>query len=397
MQSLLILNSFKILAIKIKTMRNFKIFIGSLFLMLFMVSCDIEGINNDTPDLTSINSDNLNKVIDISKDNSGRVKITPTGEGVAKFLVEFGHGTGAAASAVVLPGSSVTHVYPEGNYTVSITTYDMAGNQTKKTYPFTITYVAPTDVEINSKLAAYTLNLGAKAKYAAGGFLVYFGDVANEVGTKVQGTLDSATGEYSFEDLSHTYAKGGNYTIRLVSLSGGAAFTTSTTTITIFDPYNFPITYEDPAQNYNTGGTFGGVNVAIVNNPFPGGINTSAKVWQYTKPVGANSWSGTWTPMDSPNSVPINIDNGGKIKVMVYSTEVGKSLNVELEKSPTIPNQVIKVATTVANQWEELTFDFGALGTIPAGTEFKQLVFRYNDSADGLGEVIYIDNVRQTN
>ena len=70
MQSLLILNSFKILAIKIKTMRNFKIFIGSLFLMLFMVSCDIEGINNDTPDLTSINSDNLNKVIDISKDNS---------------------------------------------------------------------------------------------------------------------------------------------------------------------------------------------------------------------------------------------------------------------------------------------------------------------------------------
>lgn len=101
--------------------------------------------------------------------------------------------------------------------------------------------------------------------------------------------------------------------------------------------------------------------------------------------------------MDSPNSVPINIDNGGKIKVMVYSTEVGKSLNVELEKSPTIPNQVVKVATTVANQWEELTFDFGALGTIPAGTEFKQLVFRYNDSADGLGEVIYIDNVRQTN
>lgn len=366
--------------------------------MLFMVSCDIEGINNDTPDLTSINSDNLNKVIDISKDNSGRVKITPTGEGVAKFLVEFGHGTGAAASAVVLPGSSITHVYPEGNYTVSITTYDMAGNQTKKTYPFTITYVAPTDVEINSKLAAYTLNLGAKAKYAAGGFVVYFGDVANEVGTKVQGTLDSATGEYSFEDLSHTYAKGGNYTIRLVSLSGGAAFTTSTTTITIFDPYNFPITYEDPAQNYNTGGTFGGVNVAIVNNPFPGGINTSAKVWQYTKPVGANSWSGTWTPMDSPNSVPINIDNGGKIKVMVYSTEVGKKLNVELEQATTgISNQVLKVATTVANQWEELTFDFGALGTIPAGTEFKQLVFRYNDSADGVGEVIYIDNVRQTN
>ena len=50
----------------------------------------------------------------------------------------------------------------------------------------------------------------------------------------------------------------------------------------------------------------------------------------------------------------------------------------------------------VANQWTEIEFDFGALG-IPAGTTFRQLVFRYNDVSDGLGEVIYIDNVTQSN
>ena len=43
-----------------------------------------------------------------------------------------------------------------------------------------------------------------------------------------------------------------------------------------------------------------------------------------------------------------------------------------------------------------LSFDFGTFG-IPAGTTFNQLVFRYNDSANGTGEVIYLDNIKQTN
>ena len=82
---------------------------------------------------------------------------------------------------------------------------------------------------------------------------------------------------------------------------------------------------------------------------------------------------------------------------MVYSTEVGKMLNVELEQgSNGVSNKILKVASTVANHWEELSFDFGTFG-IPAGTTFNQLVFRYNDSANGTGEVIYLDNIKQTN
>jgi hypothetical protein len=80
---------------------------------------------------------------------------------------------------------------------------------------------------------------------------------------------------------------------------------------------------------------------------------------------------------------------------MVYSTEVGKKVNVELEQaSGGLSNQIRQVASTVANQWEELVFDFSS---VPAGTTFKQLVFRYNDAANGAGEVIYIDNVSQSN
>ena len=59
-----------------------------------------------------------------------------------------------------------------------------------------------------------------------------------------------------------------------------------------------------------------------------------------------------------------------------------------------VANQVLKMPITVANQWQEIVFDFSS---VPAGTTFKQLVFRYNDAAKGTGEVIYIDNVTQTN
>lgn len=375
-------------------MKKITLIFSILFALFLLNSCDIDGLNDST--LTTSESANLNKIFDISTDNSGAVKITPIGEGASKFVVLFGHGTGVNSSASILPGQNVVHNYPEGSYTVTIKSYDLAGKETVNTYPLVVTYLAPTNLTVNTDLAAYTLNLSASAKNAVGGFLVYFGDVTNEVGTPLTGTLNSS-GVIESATVSHNYASAGTYTVKVVALSGGAAQTIETKTITVFNPYSLPITYEDPNQNYGIGGTFGGVNVAVVDNPFSGGINTSSKVWSYTKTVNAASWSGTWTPLASPNGVPINIDNGSKIKVLVYSTEVGKELNVEIEQgSNGVGNKILKVANTVANQWEELTFDFGTLG-IPAGTTFKQLVFRYNDSAAGTGEVIYIDNVTQTN
>jgi hypothetical protein len=79
---------------------------------------------------------------------------------------------------------------------------------------------------------------------------------------------------------------------------------------------------------------------------------------------------------------------------------VGKSLNVELEWSidgPANGVAVLKVPFTTSNAWEELVFDFGSISAIPAGTKFTQLVLRFNDSQDGAGNVIYVDNFRLTN
>src|SRR4029078_490374 len=117
---------------------------------------------------------------DISNDNSGNVKITPTGEGVSSYSVAYGHGTGTGASAVGTPGGSTTHVYPEGSYTVTIISKDIAGHETTATYPLTVTYRAPESIAVTTTQTVHNLKVKATALYASS-FMVYFGDVANEV------------------------------------------------------------------------------------------------------------------------------------------------------------------------------------------------------------------------
>ncbi|MBK7475336.1 MAG: hypothetical protein IPI11_04695 [Haliscomenobacter sp.] len=79
---------------------------------------------------------------------------------------------------------------------------------------------------------------------------------------------------------------------------------------------------------------------------------------------------------------------------------IGKTLNVELEWSIDGPGNgvgVLKVPFTKSGEWEELVFDFSTIAAIPPTTKFTQLVLRFNDTADGAGAVVYVDNFRLTN
>jgi hypothetical protein len=365
-------------------MKKIKYIFSLVVVLAVTASCSIEDISNDIALIGTETSGNLNKVFKISTDNSGIVKITPTADGATSFKVEYGHGT---TSAVTLkPGESASHVYPEGNYTVKITATTISGAVTEQTFPLAVVYRAPENLAVTLSANVHNLKVKATADYAAS-YLVYFGDVANEVGTPL------ANGA----ELSHDYAAAGTYAVKVVALSGGAAKTEKITSTIIYDAYGLPITYELATQNYAVGGTFGGVETAVIANPFATGINTSATVWKYTKTIGAAGWSGTYSGLDAP----IDFAKGNKIKLYIYATEVGKKLNVELEwavgGTPANGVAVLKVANTVANAWEELVFDFSTISGIPADAKFTQLVFRYDDAADGTGEVIYIDNIRLTN
>lgn len=357
-----------------------------MLLLVMAAGCtEKEGIDDDLSFLNTAATTKVDKIFDISNDNSGNVKITPFGEGVSSYTVNFGHGTGASASAVVMPGNSATHAYPEGDYTVNIVAKDLAGKETSTSYPLKVTYRAPE--KVNIKIDS-DMRVSATADYAKS-FMVYYGDVANETGTPL------AVGQTL---PAHVYPAGTTtpYTLRVVALSGGAATTTATKAL-----FGLPIDFETAAVDYFFG-TFGNVIFSKVANPSATGINTSAMVGKYEKPNGAETWSGTYSPLN----IPINMAYGKVIKVMVYNpspTNIGKLLNVELEAAVTGTGAtangvgVLKAPITKSGEWEELVFDFKTIAAIPGTARFNQLVLRFNEVAKGAGEVIYLDNFRLTN
>jgi hypothetical protein len=369
-----------------------KISIISMLAMLLAVAVSCEkkdGIDDDLSFLGTAATSNNEKIFDISNDNSGNVIITPTGEGASSYVVNFGHGTGAAASAVVMPGKTVTHAYPEGTYTVSIVSKSISGQESTASYPLKLTYRAPENIEVTLTPLVHNLKVKATALYAAS-YLVYFGDAPGETGTPL------AKGA----EISHDYATAGTYNVKVVALSGGAARSEKITPVTIYDAFKLPISFEEPAVNYFFGTFGGGQQFAKVQNPNASGLNTSANVGKFTR--GFESWSGTYSPLN----MPIDMSVGKKIKVWAYNPDpalVGKKLNIELEDG-TIDNgiAVLKTAFTTSGSWEELMFDFGTISTIPATAKFNQLVLRFNDdfNGDGIGgtgSVIYVDNFRLTN
>jgi hypothetical protein len=349
-----------------------------------IIGCKKESLNSDFSYLNAATTSNTNKIFDISNDNSGRVVITPTGEGAVSYTIQFGHGTGSSASAVVTPGNSAMHIYPEGSYTVTILAKSVAGKETSTTYPLQVTYRAPENLDFTTTKTARELKVKATALYAAS-FLVYFGDVANEVGTPLP-----IGGE-----VTRNYAASGTYNVKVVALSGGAAKSEKTVPTVIYDPFGMPITFEQANIDYFFGTFGGGQQFEKVANPNASGLNTSAMVGKFTR--GFEGWSGTYSPLN----IPIDMANGKVVRVLAYNPNpalIGKSLNVELE-SGTIANgiAVLKRPFTTSGAWEELVFDFSTITAVPATAKFNQLVLRFNDATDGAGAIIYVDNIRLTN
>jgi hypothetical protein len=364
-----------------------KLILSFAALMTLTIGCEKRsGIDDDLSFVRTAKTTNAGNVFDISNDNSGKVTITPTAEGASSFTVIYGNTAGGADSALVMPGHNTTHVYPEGSYTVTIISKSLSGEQTTSTYPLKVTYRAPENIKITTTNKIHDLTVKADALYAAS-YMVYFGDVANETGTPL------AAGA----SITHSYTSAGNYNVKVVALSGGAAKSDKTVAVTIYNAFGLPVTFDDPNKNdfFGTFGTNQQFSTGVAN-PNISGLNMSAKVGKFTR--GVEGWSGTYSPLEAP----IDMSVGKKIKVLVYNPDpamIGKKLNVELENGSTISNgvAVLKVLLTKSGEWEELVFDFGTISGIPAKETFGQLVLRFNDASDGQGAVIYLDNFRLTN
>jgi len=153
-----------------------------------------------------------------------------------------------------------------------------------------------------------------------------------------------------------------------------------------------PLNFESTNTTYNFT-NFNGGNASVINNPDASGINTSAKVGRMIKGAG-EPWGGAWIGLTNP------IDfSGSKIfKVKVWSPRAGAKLLLKVENQDnTNINFDKEVATTTANAWEELTFDFSTINT--ANTYQKiVLIFDLGTVGDGSSNfTFYFDDIRLTN
>ena len=136
--------------------------------------------------------------------------------------------------------------------------------------------------------------------------------------------------------------------------------------------------------------------VEIVANPDASGANTSATVAKITARVTGQPWAGTETAHGDIGPLTLDASNS-IIKVMVWKPVIS-DVGVKFA----IPNggaqPEIKVANTVINQWEELTFDFTGNIGLAESIGIDQFIFFPDFDLSGRAQdnVVYFDTVRLT-
>ena len=143
-------------------------------------------------------------------------------------------------------------------------------------------------------------------------------------------------------------------------------------------PVTLPLNFESTAINYSWT-NFDGGNVTVIANPQSSGINTSTRVGQMIKNAG-QVWGGSFIALANP--IPFAA-SGNAFKMKVFSPRVGAKVLLKVEN---LTNGGInfekEVTTTVANAWEELTFDYGAINTSNSYQKIV-LIFDLGTMGDG--------------
>ncbi|MGB7395484.1 MAG: family 16 glycosylhydrolase [Pricia sp.] len=128
-------------------------------------------------------------------------------------------------------------------------------------------------------------------------------------------------------------------------------------------------TVEDFEGTAPTFTTFGGNSTVVVENPDASGVNTSTMVAESTKPTGSEVWAGSYFDV----SAPIDLTTYSSISVKTWSPAVGATIKLKLENQANADESYeVDLLSTVAEQWETLTYDFSAA---PAGTYDRVVLF----------------------
>jgi hypothetical protein len=211
-----------------------------------------------------------------------------------------------------------------------------------------------------------------------------------EMLTTVANAWEEISFDYSFIEVSKSYQKVILIFDNGTMGDGSANFTflfddlVLTTSGTVTQAPVLPINFESTTLNYDFTNFDGGV-VTVIDNSQSSGINTSAKVGKMVKNAG-QTWGGSWIALASP------IDFSAKkiFKMKVFSPRLGAKVLLKVEN---ISNGAIafekETATTVANEWEELSFDFGGITTAETYQKIV-LIFDLGTMGDGSANFTFL-------
>lgn len=351
-------------------------YILSVFVGVLFFSCT-EDDNRDTDFIDEVAApSDLDLLFTITQDNTGLVTITPNAVGATTFEVFYGDGSGQ--SAKLIPGESTQRTYDEGSYDVRLVAGGINGLESELIQGITVSFLAPENLEVSINPVAgdnFSIEVSATADLETY-FEFYPGEDPEE----------SPVLFNEGDTILYSYSAVGDYTVRVVALSGGAATTEYTETITIVNPLLLPLDFEDPMQNYNFI-DFGNVSSSVVSNPDPSGLNTSSTVAQSVKPTGAEVWAGTFIQLDDP----IDFSSLNNMKVNVWSPVSGIVVKMKLENAddPNVSTE-LDVVNTLSNEWETLVFDFSAADLSP---EYSKVVLFFDFGNPGNDNTYYFDDI----
>jgi type IX secretion system substrate protein len=126
----------------------------------------------------------------------------------------------------------------------------------------------------------------------------------------------------------------------------------------------------------------------IITNPDASGINTSATVAKFTALQAGEPFAGCETQHGADIGTFALDEFTSTITIMVWKSVIS-DVGIKLVEANSASLGEIKVANTVINQWEELSFDFSSM----EGIVYDQIVVFPDFDERTMDNVVYFDNI----
>ena len=134
-------------------------------------------------------------------------------------------------------------------------------------------------------------------------------------------------------------------------------------------------------------------SLEIMTNPNTGGINSSATVAKFTALQAGDPWAGCES-LHGADIGSFSFDyTNCIIKIMVWK-DVISDVGIKFVDATSAAQPEIKVANTLINQWEELTFDFSSrIGVYPVVKDQIVIFPDFDLTGRTQDNICYFDNI----